>query len=92
MNIHVSNLGAQITDDSLHATFSAYGEVSQVTIMMDQFTGKSRGFAHINMPVVEEAITAIEKLNGAIVNGSALQVKEGEAVKVLAGSYPVGRR
>ena len=84
MNIHVSNLGTQVTEDSLNATFSAYGIVESVTIVTDQFNGKPKGFAFVEMPLETEAITAIEKLNNAVVNGLHLSVKEEQVVSTNA--------
>ena len=92
MNIHVSNLGNQVTEESLNAMFSTYGEVQSVNIMLDQFTGKLRDFAYVDMPNDIEAYKAIDKLNGAVINGLHIKVKEGPLLKLLAGSYPVGRK
>jgi RNA recognition motif-containing protein len=84
MNIQVSNLGAQVTEESLNATFSAYGEVKTASIMLDEFTGKTRGLAMVVMPDESAAIAAIKKLNGAVINGLHLDVKESPSVKVLS--------
>jgi RNA recognition motif-containing protein len=74
MNIYVGNLNFRTTDAELREAFEAYGEVSSVNIITDKFSGKSRGFAFVEMPSDEEGQTAIEALNGADLGGRALKV------------------
>ena len=76
MNLYVSNLGHQITDESLRAVFATHGEVSSSKIIKDNSTGNSRGFGFVNMPNETEAQKAIEKINGTVINGRNLSVKE----------------
>ena len=76
MNLYISNLGEQITDDSLSAIFSTYGVVHSVKIAKDQFTGFSRGFAFIEMPNENEALAAISRLNGSVLNGRSVSVEK----------------
>lgn len=76
MNLYVSNLGDQITDESLRAVFATHGEVNSSKIIKDHSTGASRGFGFVTMPNDEHAQTAIEKINGTIVNGRNLSVKK----------------
>ena len=76
MNLYVSNLGDNITDESLRAIFATHGQVNSSTIVKDHITGASKGFAFIEMPIAVEAEKAIEKMNGTIVNGKNLSVKE----------------
>ena len=47
MNIYVSNLDLQTKDDELKALFAQYGQVSSAKVIMDKFTGTSRGFAFV---------------------------------------------
>lgn len=80
MNLYVSNLGDQITEESLGAIFATHGAVSSSTIVKDEDTGASKGFAYINMPDDTEASKAMEKLNGMVVNGrnvSVIEAREG---------------
>lgn len=69
MNIYVSNLGDQITDESLRAIFATHGEVSSYKIVKDRFSGYSRGFGFVEMPNETEAQNAIQKINGTVVDG-----------------------
>lgn len=76
MNLYVSNLGDQITDESLRAIFATHGEVSSSRIIKDRFSGYSRGFGFIDMPNDEQAQIALEKINGKVVNGRSVSVTE----------------
>lgn len=76
MNLFVSNLGDQITDESLEAIFATHGKVSSARIIKDRFNGYTRGFAFIDMPNDDEAQKAIKKIDGTIVNGRSVSVKE----------------
>jgi RNA recognition motif-containing protein len=76
MSIFVGNLSYQTTQDELHAMFSQYGNVERVNIVTDRETGQPRGFAFVEMTDRSEAEAAISRLNGAEVNGRALNVNE----------------
>jgi RNA recognition motif-containing protein len=76
MNLYVSNLGEQITDESLRAIFATHGEVSSSKIIKDHVTGNSRCFASVDMPNDPEAKYAMEKINGMVVNGRNVSVTE----------------
>ncbi len=92
MHLHITNLGQQITESSLWAMFATYGTVSAAEIMMDGFTGQSRGFGFVEMPETAEAMLAIEKVSGSVVNGQPVVVTETKPRVIHRGSYPVGRR
>lgn len=74
MNIYISNLSFNVTDEDLRDYFAEYGEVSSAKVIMDKFTGKSRGFAFVEMPDDEAAKKAIEELDGATVDGRNIGV------------------
>ncbi len=76
MNIFVGNLSFQTTQEELHAAFAAYGTVERVNIVRDRDTGQPRGFAFVEMPELRDAQAAIAGLNGAELNGRALNVNE----------------
>jgi len=76
MQIYVGNMSYQMTEDSLGAVFSEYGEVSKVTLITDRETGRAKGFGFITMNNDEEARTAIEALNEKEVDGRTLRVNE----------------
>jgi RNA recognition motif-containing protein len=74
MNIYISNLSFNVTDDDLRDYFAEYGEVSSAKVIMDKFTGKSRGFAFVEMSDDDAAKKAIEELDGATVDGRVIGV------------------
>ena len=76
MNIFVGNLSFQTSQDELLAAFSQFGNVERVNIVTDRDTGQPRGFAFVEMPDKGEAENAISQLNGAEMNGRALNVNE----------------
>ena len=75
-NIFVGNLSFQTTQSDLLAAFSQYGNVEKVNIVTDRDTGQARGFAFVEMTERRDAETAISQLNGAEMNGRALNVNE----------------
>jgi len=76
MNIYVSNLGFGVTTEELTSHFSKYGNVSTVNIVIDKFTGQSRGFAFVEMPQQEEAEKAVTGLHGTTLSGRSITVNE----------------
>ena len=76
MKIYISNLGGQVTDESLGATFATHGKVGSSQVVLDDSTGFSKGFAFIDMPNEKEAALAISKMNGTIINGQAIEVRD----------------
>src|SRR4051812_10238210 len=74
MNIYVSNLSFNVTDEDLNEYFAEYGEVSSAKVILDKFTQKSRGFAFVEMPDDEAAKKAIAELDGASVDGRTINV------------------
>jgi RNA recognition motif-containing protein len=61
--IFVGNLAWKATEESLKELFEAHGEVESVKIVMDQYTGKSKGFGFVEMKTPEGAQNAIRELN-----------------------------
>lgn len=74
-NIFIANLDWEITSDDLNVTFSTFGKVHLAHVVYDPKTKKSRGFGYVEMESAEEAINAIEALNGMEINGRKLDVK-----------------
>jgi cold-inducible RNA-binding protein len=72
--LFVGNLSFNTTENDLQDAFAAHGTVSEVNLMMDRPTGRSRGFAFVTMATPEEAQKAIDALNGKSVDGRALTV------------------
>jgi cold-inducible RNA-binding protein len=75
-NIFVGNLSFGATEESVRALFERYGAVSSARIMTDRETGRSRGFAFVEMENEPEADQAIQALNGYTLDGRALNVNE----------------
>jgi RNA recognition motif-containing protein len=75
-NIYVGNLPFGATEDDLRQAFEAFGEVSGVSIITDRETGRSRGFAFVEMPNDDEAAEAIKNLNLADIGGRNVTVNE----------------
>jgi len=76
MNIHVSNLSFNVTDEDLREFFAEYGEVASAKVIMDKYTGKSRGFGFVEMPDDEAAKKAISELDNGVVEGRSIRVSE----------------
>ena len=83
--LYVGNLSYNTTDASLKAAFAPLGEVESASVISDKMTGRSRGFGFVNMVNDEEALAAIEKMNGADLEGRKLTVNE---AKPLAERAP----
>ena len=76
MNIFVGNLSRDVTEEDLREAFSAFGQVSKVTILKDKFSGEPRGFGFVEMPAKAEAQAAINGMNQKDLKGRALNVNE----------------
>jgi RNA recognition motif-containing protein len=75
-NIFVGNLDFAATESSIRALFEPHGNVERVNLVTDRDTGRSRGFAFVEMTDAAEADRAIAALNGYEMNGRALNVNE----------------
>lgn len=85
MNIYVGNLPFRASSDELQNIFAAHGAVARVTIPVDRETGRSRGFAFVEMPNDAEASVAIKSLNGFEFMGRMLKVNEARPVERNGG-------
>jgi RNA recognition motif-containing protein len=74
--LYVGNLSFQSNEETLNQHFSQAGNVASVKIITDRETGRSRGFAFVEMSSDDEAQTAISKFNGVEFEGRALTVNE----------------
>jgi cold-inducible RNA-binding protein len=72
--LFVGNLSFNTTENDLQDAFAPHGTVSEVNLMMDRATGRSRGFAFVTMATPEEAQKAIDAMNGKSIDGRALTV------------------
>ncbi len=76
MNIYVGNLSSDVTGDDLRQAFEAFGQVESANVIMDKFSGESKGFGFVEMPSKEEATAAIAGMNGKDIKGRAVNVNE----------------
>ena len=76
VNIYVTNLAYVTTEDELSQLFESYGVVERVRIITDRETGRSRGFAFVEMPNTIQARVAIVEINGMELGGRTLAVQE----------------
>ena len=74
--LYVGNLAFQTTSQELQELFASAGTVESASVVEDRETGRSRGFAFVEMSTKEEATAAIEQFNGKEVGGRALKVNE----------------
>jgi RNA recognition motif-containing protein len=79
--LYVGNLSFNSDTESVRQAFSEIGEVTDVHIVMDRETGRSRGFAFVTMASDQLASEAISRLDGATLDGRALRVNEAEERK-----------
>ncbi len=76
--LYVGNLSFHTTQDVLRSAFAEIGEVTDVHVVMDRATGQSRGFGFVTMGDAQLAQAAIQKMNGAVLEGRPLRVNEAE--------------
>lgn len=91
-NIYVGNLSFSATDDDLRSAFEQYGDVTSVNIIMDRETGRSRGFAFVEMSDANGAADAIENLNGKDIAGRSVTVNEARPREPRSGGGGGGYR
>jgi cold-inducible RNA-binding protein len=89
-NLFVGNLPFGATEDGLREIFAPFGEVQQVRIMTDRDTGKSRGFAFVEMAQDDDAAKAIASLAGKDFGGRPLTVNEARPRPERSGGYRSG--
>lgn len=74
--LYIGNLSFQATEQDLSDSFAQFGTVESVRIITDRDTGRSKGFAFVEMSSDEEAADVIEKMNGASLDGRPLKISE----------------
>ena len=74
--IYVGNLSYNTSENEINELFSSYGEIISTKLIEDQFTGRSKGFAFIEMESDESVMAAISALNGKEVDGRNIKVNE----------------
>ncbi len=74
--LYVGNLSYNTTEAHIRELFAAQGPVTSVDLIMDKFSGRSRGYAFVTMETPEAAAAAIQALNGKNLDGRDLTVNE----------------
>ena len=88
--LYVGNLAFHTTEDVIQKAFAECGEVSEVKLVIDRETGRSRGFAFVQMTTSEGAQKAIAQLHGAMLDGRPLRVNEAEERRERSGGGGFG--
>lgn len=73
-NLYVGNLSYDTTEDALRTLFAEFGEVESARVITDRYSGRSKGFAFVEMAAEEAAQEAIGALNGKAVDGREIRV------------------
>lgn len=76
MKLYVGNLSYEVTEDDLRLALEQFGQVESTAIIKDKYSGQSKGFGFVEMPSKEEAMAAIENLNGKELKGKTINVNE----------------
>jgi RNA recognition motif-containing protein len=84
--LYVGNLSFDTTENDLQDTFAQFGPVSEVNLIMDRSTGRSRGFAFVTMATEEGAKGAIEGMGGKSLHGRNLTVNESRPREERSGN------
>src|SRR6478735_2926875 len=89
--LYVGNLSFNTNADGVRTAFQEFGTVSDVHLVSDRETGRSRGFAFVTMGTPEEAAKAIEGMDGRTLDGRPLRVNEAEQRQARGGGGGGGR-
>jgi RNA recognition motif-containing protein len=90
-NLFVGNLSFQTTESDLRAFFAPHGQITRVHMVVDRETGRSRGFAFVEMPNDSEAKSAIAALDGKELGGRNIKVNEARPKAVTSAPRSSGR-
>ena len=74
--LYIGGLSYNVTKDELEKVFSEYGSVSDVIIVSDKYTGRSKGFGFVEMENSSEADKAVKELDGKSIQGRNIRVNE----------------
>jgi cold-inducible RNA-binding protein len=74
--VYVGNLSYETTEDTLRGLFAEFGEIESVNLITDRYTGRSKGFAFVEMATAESAQSAISGLNGKMVDNREIKVEK----------------
>ncbi|HVW22798.1 MAG TPA: RNA-binding protein [Opitutaceae bacterium] len=88
--LYVGNLSFKTTESDLRDAFGQFGQVTDVYVASDRMTGQPRGFAFVTFSTDAESKAAVEKMNGADLDGRALKVNEAKPREEMGGSRSAG--
>lgn len=90
MNIYVGNLPKTTNEETVRKLFEEYGEVTEIKLLKDQYSGELRGFGFVTMPSKADAEKAIQEVNDTELEGRTLIVNEASPRKDRSGSRKRG--
>lgn len=90
MNIYVGNLPKTTNEETIRSLFEEYGEVAEIKLIKDHFTGELRGFGFVEMPSKPDAQKAIQEIDGTELEGRTLIVNEARPRSEKAGGRQRG--
>jgi len=76
MRIYVGNLSYEVTEEDLREALTEFGKIESVTLIIDKFSGQSKGFGFVEMSSNSEGQAVIDGLNGKEIKGRAITVNE----------------
>jgi len=79
--LYVGNLSWEVKDDDLRELFAKFGELTEVKVMIDNYSGRSKGFAFVTFASEESAKKAIAELDGKDFKGRAIKVNEAKPME-----------
>jgi cold-inducible RNA-binding protein len=83
--LYVGNIAHDTSAETLRAMFSQFGEVTDVQVVVDRYSGRPRGFAFVTMAKSEEAAKAVAKGDGTLLDGRPLRVSDARVQRVGDG-------
>jgi cold-inducible RNA-binding protein len=92
MKLYVGNLSFDTTENDLQDLFEKHGQVSDVALINDRVTGRSRGFGFVTMPDAVSATAAMNAVNGTELQGRSLTVNEARAREERPRNFADSRR
>jgi len=90
MDIYVGNLPYEVDDQQLQELFAEHGTVTSARVIIDKFSGDSKGFGFVEMPDKSEALAAIQANNERDVGGRKLRVNESQPKPRNGGGHRGG--
>lgn len=81
IKVYVGNLAFAVTDKDLREAFAQYGEMTEVIVITDRLSGRSKGFGFITFADDEAAKKAIAEMNGKEIAGRAVKVSEAKPME-----------